>query len=212
MACKIQIEKSLRDKVDLQLSSIPYGTRESVRHNLKPLQKEYGFMVGVPWSYTPGVYKASISETNFQRAVEKEYTRQYILQNEIENEFERLLAKGEIEEPTTKSQRLKTSSQIDTGLSGIALAEQLLNEERKDRRYTKAEVEKLKKEDGSFQEEKNHKELTKGKESIDNMKGILNTEKGFDNFFPEYTYLTKEEKEYLVNSYLDGTTEISCKI
>jgi hypothetical protein len=62
--------------------------------------------------------------------------------------------------------------------------------------------------DHSFQ---NRVELTKDGKSIDQVESQLYTEK-FDEYFPDYAYLTRKEKDFFIQQFLDGNMPLNCKI
>ena len=57
----------------------------------------------------------------------------------------------------------------------------------------------------------NGKELTKDGKSIDQVQSQLYTEK-FEEYFPDYSYYTKEDREFFIEELLGGKIEITCKI
>ena len=61
-------------------------------------------------------------------------------------------------------------------------------------------------------EDDNRDQLEKSGYSYDNMKSLLKDEITFNEYFPEYSHLSKEEKDYVVDNAILGTLKISCRI
>lgn len=190
MPCKTNIEKSLRDKIAEDIAHTSVGTRDAVRKFARELDSKYSLKGAFrPHEYQLGVYRAAFVERFLPELIEKEYTRRYIIENELENKFSKEYATPEDVQTPIKPEEAEdidvlNDSTVDPATGQLSFP------------------------DHSFQ---NRIELTKDGKSIDQVESQLYTEK-FNEYFPDYTYLTREEKDFFIQQFLDGNMPLTCKI
>jgi hypothetical protein len=181
MPCRTTIEKHIDKQIKEDIASTSVGTREAVRKSAQKLSEKYKVKGSFrPWEYQSGVYRVAFIDRFLPDLIEKEYTKRYIIENELEKKS--VEEHGEISVQEISLTPVKEIADPVTGQLSFT--------------------------DHSFH---NGKELTKDGKSIDQVQSQLYTEK-FEEYFPDYSYYTKEDREFFIEELLGGKIEITCKI